>query len=96
MIIVEANSLPIPGQLSSAERELLTNAILRAPKPPKVVLEVGDGLGGGSMLHTLQELQQKGEGHPRDIEADRSVQADGIVLRILRQRRFSSLASGGN
>ncbi len=70
---MEAKNVPIPGQLSSAERELLTNAILRAPKPPKVVLEVGTWLGGGSTVYILRALQQLGEGHLWGIEADRSV-----------------------
>ena len=70
---METKSLPIPGQLSSAEPELLTNAILRAPKPPKVVLEVGTWLGGGSTVHILRALQQLGEGHLWGIEADRSI-----------------------
>ena len=53
----------IEGQLNARERELLTRAILDAPKPPKVTLEVGTWLGGGSTLHILRALEKNGCGH---------------------------------
>jgi len=93
---MEAKSLPSPGQLSCAERDLPTDATRCAEKWPRVVLEVGTRLGGGGTLHILHELQQKGEGHLWGIEADRRVQASGIVFRVLRQRRFGAFSSGGN
>jgi hypothetical protein len=43
-----ARSGPIEGQLNQRERELLTRAILEAEKKPRVAIEVGTWLGGGS------------------------------------------------
>ena len=64
---------PIEGQLNSKERELLTNAILHAPRPPKVAVEVGTWLGGGSTLHILRALERNGCGHLWGIEAYRDI-----------------------
>jgi predicted O-methyltransferase YrrM len=64
---------PIAGQLNALERELLANAILGAPRPPRVALEVGTWLGGGSTLHILRALERNGEGKLWGIEADRSI-----------------------
>lgn len=61
------------GQLNPAERELLVNALLTARPIPKVLLEVGTWLGGGSTLHILQALEQNGEGHLWGIEACRDI-----------------------
>jgi len=63
----------IPGQLNSEERAILTSAIRDASTKPKVVLEVGTWLGGGSTLHFLQALEANGEGHLWGIEADPSI-----------------------
>jgi predicted O-methyltransferase YrrM len=68
-----AESQHIEGQLNARERELLTNAILNAAKKPRVAIEVGTWLGGGSTLHILRALQRNGEGHLWGIEADRSI-----------------------
>ena len=38
------------GQLNSAERGLLMDSILKAPRKPKVVIEVGTWLGEGARL----------------------------------------------
>ena len=73
MTIKSNQSQVIEGQLNQRERELLTEAILRAPKPPQVALEVGTWLGGGSTLHTLRALEKNGCGHLWGIEADRSI-----------------------
>jgi len=67
------SNVAIPGQLSEGERQLLTNAILNAPKKPEVVLEAGTWLGGGSTLHILRALHQNGRGHLWGIEIDRSI-----------------------
>ena len=64
---------PIEGQLNATERELLRKTILEAPKPPKVALEVGTWLGGGSTLHILRALETLGQGHLWGIEADRAI-----------------------
>jgi predicted O-methyltransferase YrrM len=64
---------PIEGQLDPRERELLTQAILGAARPPKVALEVGTWLGGGSTLHILRALEKNGCGHLWGIEADRHI-----------------------
>jgi predicted O-methyltransferase YrrM len=58
------------GQLNAAERELLTRTIRNATKNPKVALEVGTWLGGGSTLHILRALEANGTGHLWGIEAD--------------------------
>src|SRR5258707_14848422 len=58
------------GQLNTRERDQLTNAIVGAPAPPRVVLEVGTWLGGGSTLQILRTLEKNGQGHLWGIEAD--------------------------
>ncbi len=63
----------IAGQLNEAERRLLTDAILGAPTKPKIALEVGTWLGGGSTLHLLRALEENGTGHLWGIEADESI-----------------------
>lgn len=63
----------IEGQLNTAERKLLSDAIVNAAKKPEVVIEVGTWLGGGSTLHILRALQQNGTGHLWGVEADRSI-----------------------
>lgn len=64
---------PIRGQLNSRERELLARAVFETTAPPKIVLEVGTWLGGGSTIHLLRALEERGEGHLWGIEADRSI-----------------------
>jgi predicted O-methyltransferase YrrM len=61
------------GQLNNAERSLLTETISKASPKPKVILEVGTWLGGGSTIHILRALEANGEGHLWGIEADRSI-----------------------
>jgi hypothetical protein len=63
----------IEGQLNSAERELLTNSILKASRKPEVVIEVGTWLGGGSTVTFLRALHQNGAGHLLGVEADRTI-----------------------
>jgi len=63
----------IEGQLSSRERAFIVNAIQNAPNKPRVALEVGTWLGGGSTLHILRALEQNGQGHLYGIEADASI-----------------------
>jgi len=61
------------GQLNSVERGLLRDSILKAPKKPQVVVEVGTWLGGGSTITFLRALHENGTGHLWGVEADRSV-----------------------
>jgi predicted O-methyltransferase YrrM len=63
----------IAGQLNAEERLILVAAICDAPIPPKIVLEVGTWLGGGSTLHLLTALEQNGEGRLWGIEADQTI-----------------------
>jgi len=63
----------IEGQLNEKERSFITNAILNAPVKPRVTLEVGTWLGGGSTLHILRALEKNGQGHLYGIEADASI-----------------------
>jgi predicted O-methyltransferase YrrM len=63
----------IEGQLNPEERGLITNSILNAPVKPRVALEVGTWLGGGSTLHILRALERNGIGHLYGIEADASI-----------------------
>ncbi len=63
----------IAGQLNAEERRILVAAVCDAPIPPKIVLEVGTWLGGGSTLHLLRALEQNGEGYLWGIEADRTI-----------------------
>ncbi|WCJ60863.1 class I SAM-dependent methyltransferase [Fontisphaera persica] len=60
----------LEGQLNAVERQLLEDAVRTAPRPPRVVLEVGTWLGGGSTLHLLRALEARGSGHLWGIEAD--------------------------
>ncbi len=63
---------PIAGQLNETERRLLTEAITHSAVKPKVVMEVGTWLGGGSTLHILRALEKNDAGHLWGIEVDRS------------------------
>ena len=63
----------IAGQLNATERRLLTEALTQCAEKPKVVVEVGTWLGGGSTLHILRALEKNGAGHLWGIEAERSV-----------------------
>jgi Methyltransferase domain len=63
----------IEGQLNSTERELLRAAVLERKQAPKVVLEVGTWLGGGSTIVFLKALHERGEGRLYGIECDRSI-----------------------
>jgi predicted O-methyltransferase YrrM len=63
----------INGQLNTEERRLLTSAVRDVATKPKIVLEVGTWLGGGSTLHFLRALEANGEGHLWGIEADRGI-----------------------
>lgn len=65
--------MEIAGQLNDEERRLLVEAVLKAPRRPKVLLEVGTWLGGGSTLHLLRALEKNGEGHLWGIEVDRAI-----------------------
>ncbi len=64
---------PIDGQLNPTERRLLTEALTQCAEKPKVAIEVGTWLGGGSTLHILRALEKNGVGHLYGIEAERSV-----------------------
>ncbi len=68
----------IEGQLNEAERRLLVEAITTARPRPKVAIEVGTWLGGGSTIHILRALEQNGEGHLWGIEADPAVYAQMV------------------
>jgi predicted O-methyltransferase YrrM len=63
----------IEGQLNTEERGLITSSILNAPVKPRVAVEVGTWLGGGSTLHILRALERNGVGHLYGIEADSSI-----------------------
>src|SRR5437016_1463728 len=63
----------IQGQLNAEERRLLTSAILDAPIKPKVIIEVGTWLGGGSTLHILRALETNGVGRLWGVEANNSI-----------------------
>ncbi|CAN5376609.1 hypothetical protein BH20VER3_BH20VER3_02590 [soil metagenome] len=61
------------GQMNDRERKLLSRAVTEAPTSPRIVLEVGTWLGGGSTVHLLRALERNGEGHLWGIEADPSI-----------------------
>jgi hypothetical protein len=63
----------IEGQLQEVERALLRKAVLERNPAPKIVLEVGTWLGGGSTVLFLKALEQRGEGRLFGIECDRSI-----------------------
>src|ERR1700677_2861908 len=63
----------IEGQLSLQERELLTSTIRDMPVKPRIVLEVGTWLGGGSTLHILRALHKNSEGHLWGVEASADI-----------------------
>lgn len=60
----------IAGQLSDVERELIEDAVRTARPAPRVAIEVGTWLGGGSTLHILRALHANGSGHLWGIEQD--------------------------
>jgi predicted O-methyltransferase YrrM len=64
---------PVDGQLNAVECRLLTEAVVNATAKPKILLEVGTWLGGGSTLHILRALEKNGAGHLWGVEADRSI-----------------------
>lgn len=64
---------PIEGQLNAEERRILMAAVKDSPIKPRVVLEVGTWLGGGSTVHLLRALEENGEGHLWGIEADETI-----------------------
>jgi len=66
-------SQPIPGQLNAAERSFITKTIIEAPVRPKIALEIGTWLGGGSTLHILRALHQNGTGHLWGVEAKKNI-----------------------
>jgi predicted O-methyltransferase YrrM len=63
----------ILGQLNPVERQLLVAAVGSGPSKPKMALEVGTWLGGGSTAHILDTLEKNGAGHLWGIEADRVI-----------------------
>jgi hypothetical protein len=63
----------VEGQLNARERDILARTVLESSPKPKVVLEVGTWLGGGSTVHFLRALQANGEGHLYGIECDRNI-----------------------
>jgi predicted O-methyltransferase YrrM len=63
----------IDGQLNPEERGLITRALLDAAQKPRVAVEVGTWLGGGSTLHILRALEKNGVGHLYGIEAEPSI-----------------------
>ena len=93
--IILAMEVKIEGQLSSEERALLVSAVCSGDVKPKVVLEVGTWLGGGSTLHILRALEKNGEGRLWGIEADLGIYEE--MLQNLRRaapaamRRFTPL-----
>ncbi|HWB59913.1 MAG TPA: class I SAM-dependent methyltransferase [Chthoniobacteraceae bacterium] len=62
-------SAEIEGQLSAQERQLLTDTILGMAEKPRIVVEVGTWLGGGSTAHILRALHKNGEGRLWGVEA---------------------------
>jgi predicted O-methyltransferase YrrM len=74
--------MPVPqieGQLNEIERRSLTEAITRAAEKPRVVIEVGTWLGGGSTLHILRALERNGAGQLWGIEANQSIYEQMLV-----------------
>jgi len=63
----------IQGQLSAVERDFITQAILNAPVKPRLAVEVGTWLGGGSTLHILRAMEKNQTGHLYGIEAVSSI-----------------------
>jgi predicted O-methyltransferase YrrM len=68
-----ATAATIEGQLNAEERALITSTILDASVKPKIAVEVGTWLGGGSTLHILRALQKNGEGHLWGVEASKDI-----------------------
>lgn len=66
-------TVAIEGQLSTQERQLLTDTILNMPEKPQIVVEVGTWLGGGSTAHILRALHKNGTGHLWGVEATKEI-----------------------
>ena len=71
--------MEIEGQLNVAERDLISKAILEAQVKPKIVVEVGTWLGGGSTLHILRARHQNGTGHLWGVDADKEIYENMIA-----------------
>lgn len=67
------SSKGVEGQLNARERTFITDTIINARVKPRVALEIGTWLGGGSTLHILRALQANGEGHLWGIEASKDI-----------------------
>lgn len=66
-------TVAIEGQLSTQERQLLADTILNMPEKPRIVVEVGTWLGGGSTAHILRALHKNGTGHLWGVEATKEI-----------------------
>ena len=67
-----SNSAPLEGQLNSAERNLILEAVTSLLPEKPICLEVGTYKGGGSTLHILRALA-RGDGILFGIEASKSI-----------------------
>jgi hypothetical protein len=63
----------IEGQLSNEERTFLSEALTAMTPSPRVAIEVGTWLGGGSTLHILRAFERNGSGHLWGIEYSREI-----------------------
>ena len=86
-----SNSAPLEGQLNSAERNLILEAVTSLLPEKPICLEVGTYKGGGSTLHILRALA-RGDGILFGIEASKSIYQEMKSSLLLHQpelcRRF--------
>ncbi len=86
-----SNSAPLEGQLNSAERNLILEAVTSLLPEKPICLEVGTYKGGGSTLHILTALA-RGDGILFGIEASKSIYQEMKTSLLLHQpelcRRF--------
>jgi len=68
-----AAAVEIEGQLCAEERRMLTDTILGMVEKPRIIVEVGTWLGGGSTAHILRALHKNGEGHLWGMEATKDI-----------------------
>lgn len=72
----------VEGQLNPEERDLIRRYLVMGEMPPKVAIEVGTWLGGGSTMVILREFANSGVGHLWGVEAD-----EGIYERMINNLR---------
>jgi hypothetical protein len=88
--------MEIQGQLNEVERRLITGLVQK----PRVTVQVGTWLGGGSTLHSLRAAKRHlfwQTCHPAEIAASHlPASVCGFALRLLPKKFSRHLSDGKN